>query len=149
MKKVDKFKCELVAAAQYQKLSFAPSLSKLGFWRERMAELAAAPDKFLKLRGDDTSSVQQAKHRAKDLGLKLLFAREGEFVFIKAVKVEGDQKRLLLLLREPRTVNDLKAKTLELDIDAELKALKVEGVAELNAKLGTWKLTEKGLGLIA
>src|ERR1700677_4080670 len=77
----------------------------------------------------DSYMKHQLKQTAKKLGLKLVYALDGEFLYVKPIALDGEQKRLLLLLREPRTENELAGKKLELDLKASLSQLAGSGLA--------------------
>jgi hypothetical protein len=88
----------------------------------------------------------QLKKTAAKLNVKLVYALDGDFLYIKPIAVDGDLKRLLLLLREPRTVNELMAKKLELHLQNSLSKLAADGLAHLYKE--KWVLTEKGLNTL-
>lgn len=138
------FKCELVKRGSVQGLAFAPTLGRRGYWEEQINLLRGDPDGMLRLNADDTSSLMQLRKRAKDAKLQLLFARDGEYLYVRAHIPSEEQHRLILLLREPRTVNELKARGIEVNLEAELQALATKGWAEF--KGGKWRLTPKGEG---
>jgi hypothetical protein len=142
MAKLKAFKCEVVKKREFPDLQFNASLGKRGYWEQQVNLLRGDPDAMLKVRGDDPSSIMQLRKQAKDKGLSLLFAREGEFVFVCAYIPSEAQTRLVLLLREPRTVNEIRAKGLETDVESELQRMAQRGHATF--KNGKWQLTEKG-----
>ena len=145
--KAAKFKCEPIKRSQYPDLVFNATLGRRGYWEEQINLLRGDPDVMLKLVGEDVSSVMQLRQRAKKAGVTLLFAREGDFVFVRAWLPSEDQSRLVLLLREARTVNELKSKGLEMNLEAELQSMASHGHAEY--KGGKWKLTPKGTAEMA
>jgi hypothetical protein len=69
-------------------------------------------------------------------------------VFVKVTQLSEAQNRLRLLLREPRTVSELQAKGLELDLKFELANLAEQDLAQLDNK-GKWQLTEAGIARLA
>ncbi|HXI38524.1 MAG TPA: hypothetical protein VNH83_01030, partial [Bryobacteraceae bacterium] len=91
----------------------------------------------------DAYMKHQIKSTAKKLGLKLVYALADDFLYIKPIALDGEQKRLLLLLREPRTENELKAKGLELHLKDTLSQLAGSGLAHILRD--KWVLTEKGM----
>lgn len=139
---IKKFKCEPVKISTVSDLVFASTLNRRGYWEEQINLLRGNPDTMLRIMADDASSLTQIRTRAKRSGLALLFARKDEFVFVRAWLPSEDQTRLVLLLREERTVNDLRGKGLTMNVEAELQALAAHGHAEF--KGGKWRLTNKG-----
>ena len=85
----------------------------------------------------------QLKNAAKKLDLRLVYALEGEYLYVKPIAVAGEEQRLLLLLREPRTENELMGKKLELNLKDTLKKLAANGLAHIHKE--KWVLTEKGM----
>ena len=91
----------------------------------------------------DAYMKQQLKNAAKKLNLRLVYALEGEHLLVKPIAVEGEEQRLLLLLREPRTENELAGKKLELHLKDTLKKLAANGLAHIHKE--KWVLTERGM----
>jgi hypothetical protein len=94
----------------------------------------------------DAYMKHQLKASAKKLGVRLVFAIDGDKLYVKPLVVEGDIKRLMLFLREPRTENELMGKKLELHLKNTLAKLAQDGVAHFYRD--KWVLTEKGLGAL-
>lgn len=91
----------------------------------------------------DAYVKSQLAQAAKKMKVKLVFAVQGEYVYIKPVAVEGEQRRLLLLLREPRTLAELDGKKLELNLGNSLAQFVKDGIA--HEVKGKWVLTERGM----
>lgn len=100
----------------------------------------------VQIMASDAYMKYQLKAAAKKLALKLVYALDGEFLYVKPIAVDGDIKRLLLLLREPRTENELMAKKLELHLKNSLSKLAADGLAHFHKE--KWVLTEKGMGAL-
>lgn len=141
--KAKTFKCDVVKAKDVADLRFSTSLARGGFWESKINLLRGDPDAILKINADDQSSLTQLRTKAKKLGLTLLFARNGEHVFVRAWVPSEDQTRLALLLREPRTLLELRNAKLELNVEQEAQRLIAQGHALHRA--GKYQLTEKGL----
>ena len=122
---------------------FATSLSRQGYWEQQANTLRGDPDKCLKLRRGDASSLMQIRAKAKKTNLILLFAEDGDFVYVSAFLPDENQSRLYLLLREPRTLDELRAKRIELNVEQELQRLLARGHAEF--RKSKWQLTAKGI----
>lgn len=139
-----KFVCDIVPSRDFSALVFTKTLSRQGFWIGKLAELKSAPGKLLKIRHDDQSSLTQVRNKARLVGMDLAFAREGDFVFIKYVELTEELKRLMLLLREPRTLAELQAHKIEgLNLQQSLQDMASEGVCALSK--GKWQLTDQGV----
>ena len=123
-------------------LVFSASLSRQGYWTQQVNALRGDPDSMLKILASDASSLTQLRTRAKELKIVLLFARSGEHVYVRAYLPSEEQTRLVLWLREPRTLNELRSKGFEFNLEAELQTLASHGHAEFTRD--KWKLTEKG-----
>lgn len=101
----------------------------------------------IKINVADSYLKNQIRATAKKLKFRLVYALEGDFLYMKPLKIEGEQERLILLLREPRTLDELKGKNLELHLANSLGDLAKNGLAHLNK--GKWVLTEKGFDQVA
>lgn len=108
-------------------------------------------DGAIKIKLDDSYMRAQLRARAKKLCLKLLFSPDGEFLWVKPIRVDGQAKRLLLYLREPRTRPELETirakQQIEIDLEAELERQLKDGVIEINH--GAFRLTAKGKEMVA
>ncbi len=133
---------EMVSISAVSNLHFQESLQRQGYWVEQINRLIANPDKMLKIHADDSSSLQQIRNKAADRKVKLLFARQADFIYVRIWMPSEEQQRLVLLLREPRTVNEIKAKGLEVNVESELKYMSERAQAEF--KNGKWQLTKRG-----
>jgi len=128
-------------------LVFTRTLYRPSPYVQKLQELSATPDAVLAI-GDTTTQIMSVRKAAEKLGFDLLFSRNNGDVLVKIVSLSESQRRLLLLLREPRTLNDLRGASLELDIATELKDLAEAGTASLD-KQGRWKLTPEGVARLA
>ncbi len=141
--KVKNFKCEVVKAKDVPDvLRFAATLGRGGFWAQKINVLRGDPDAVLRIVADDQSSLTQLRTQAKKDGLTLLFARSGDDVYVRAFIPSEAINRLVLLLREPRTLNELRAAKLELNIEPELQTLIAHGHAQTRG--GKYHLTDRG-----
>jgi hypothetical protein len=122
---------------------FQRSLLRASVYTEALLQLSATQDAALRI-ADNPGQIIQVKKAAEKLGFTLLFARVERDIVVKIVHRSDSQRRLLLLLREPRTINELRGSNLELDLDGELKDLSRDGAARLDNK-GRWALTESGM----
>jgi hypothetical protein len=136
------FKCDMVALKSVDNLTFSASIGRGGFWAEKVTALRNDMESMLKLRFDDKSSLLQLRQQAKKIGVSLLFARGGDFLYVRVWMPDESQKRLIILLREERTVPELKNKGLEVDLISQLERFAAAGHAQV--KNGKWKLTQKG-----
>lgn len=140
--KAKSFKCEVVKAKDLPEVRFAATLGRGGYWSDRVNLLRGDPEAVLKINAGDQSSLTQLRTQAKKDGLTLLFARSGDHVFIRAFIPSEALNRLVLLLREPRTINELRRSKLELNLEGELQALIAHGHAQHRA--GKYQLTDRG-----
>ena len=125
---------------------FQRSLLRASVYTEALLQLSATPDAALRI-ADNPGQIVQVKKAAEKLGFSLLFARIDHDIAIKIVQLSDSQRRLQLLLREPRTLNELRAANLELDLDSELKDMAKDGFAKIDTK-GRWLLTEVGMARV-
>ena len=100
------------------------------------------PELLMKIGQDDASALMQLRKHAKACGLLLMFAKADGFLFVKGFIPSEEQQRLYLLLREPRTVDELKTKGLQMGLVGELQELQNRGHAQIHR--GKWQLTEAG-----
>jgi hypothetical protein len=140
--KVQSFKCEVVKAKDLPDVRFAATLIRGGFWQDKVNLLRGDLDAVLKINGDDSSSMMQLKKQAQKAGVTLLFARHGAHIFVRAFVPTEALNSLVLLLREPRTLNELRGKNLELNLEPELQTLIGHGHALHRA--GKYQLTDRG-----
>lgn len=138
-----KFTCDLVADRGLS-LIFTKTLSRQGSWIQKLVELKASPGKLLRIRHDDQSSLTQIRRKARMVGMDLAFAREGDHVYIKYVELSEAHRRLMLYLREPRTLVELQAaKIADLNLEPTLREMASEGVCGLIRS--KWQLTDAGV----
>lgn len=142
MAKATTFKCEVVKLKDHRHLSFSSSLLRGGYWAERLNELLSEPDNLLKLAEGDQSSLTQIRTVAKKRGVPLLFSKATGFVFIRAWVPSEDQSRMILLLRELRTVDEIRAAKVELNVEQELVTMSSRG--HVVKRGNKWQLTDKG-----
>lgn len=140
--KAKSFKCEVVKVKDVPNVRFAATLGRGGFWAQKINVLRGDPEAALKIQADDQSSLTQLRTQAKKDGLTLLFARDGDYVFVRAFVPSEALNRLVLLLREPRTMNELRTSKLELNLETEVQALIAHGHAQHRA--GKYQLTDRG-----
>ena len=95
---------------------------------------------------EDKYLQSQFKMAAKKIGVKLVFGVDGDDLYIKPLEQSSQVKRLMLLLREPRTMNELMAAKLELHLQNTLSKLAADGLAHIHKE--KWVLTSKGLEAI-
>lgn len=136
------FKCEILAPEKIPAVTFSRTFNRMAFWDRKLDDLIASDGGALALAETDSSSITQIRTKAKKRGLQLLVARSNGHVYVKLFMPSEDQRRLVLWLREPRTVDDLKARRLELDVTSELARMEVAGQAA--KRNGKWQLTKEG-----
>ena len=124
-------------------LTFHESLGRRGSVYVRKLAEALQSGACVKIVAGDAYLKSQFSTAAKKLKVKLVFASDNGYLWIKPIAIEGELKRLMTWLREPRTVVELEAKKFELHLLNSLAQLKSDGLAHLS-KNG-WVLTEKGL----
>jgi hypothetical protein len=96
----------------------------------RKLQEALASSSVIQISAGDSYMRSQLRIAAKKIKARLVF-------------VEGESQRLMVLLREPRTLSELEAKRFELRLSATLAEFAKNGIAhELRGK---WVLTEKGM----
>lgn len=101
---------------------------------------------YVVIMADDGYMRHQIRKAAGKLKLRLTYALDGDKLYIKPAQIEGEMKRLVVLLREPRTLAELEAKKLELHLDKTLSSMAADGTAHLHK--GKWVLTGKGMDLL-
>jgi len=142
-KRPDKIKFELVKPASG--LVFIDSLRQDSVYVSKLLE-AVNSDQVIKVLADDKYLLTQLKTAGKKMHLRLVYAKDSTCVYVKPIKATDQEERLILLLREPRTVDELKAKKLELHVEDTLHRLAKQGTAHLYR--GKWVLTEAGMDMI-
>jgi len=108
---------------------------------------ALQANSVIRIMADDAYMLMMFRTAAKKAGLKLVGGQEGEYLYLKPLETPEAMKSLLLLLREPRSPEELRAKKLELDLNGTLAQLRGEGVVHVVRE--KWVLTEKGMDLLA
>jgi hypothetical protein len=147
MKNLSKQKLQLTPLVQLAKLTFSEQLGRAhSTYRDHLVQ-ALQGNMAVTILSANKYMLQQFKNAAKKLKLRLVFAVDGDNLHIKPMRLEGEGKRLLLLLREPRTLSELKSKGLECDLDTELKIALGRGVVKEAGK-GRYQCTEAGLKLL-
>jgi hypothetical protein len=142
MKKLKDSKLEVVKPAL--SLHFTDSLGQRGIsiYVAKISEALNA-GAAVKISSKDQYLRSQLQQAAKKLNVRLVYALDGDFLYVKPLAIEGEKKRLVLLLRESRSLNELKGKNLELHLENTLAELAKEGLAHLHKE--KWVLTAKGL----
>jgi hypothetical protein len=142
MKRATKVKLEVIKPAAH--LHFSDSVGQRGIsiYTQKLSE-ALNTGGVVQIMAADAYMKHQLKVTAKKLNVKLVYALDGEFLYVKPLAVDGDLKRLMLLLREPRSENELMSKKLELHLKNTLAKLAADGLAHFHKE--KWVLTEKGL----
>ncbi len=142
MKLATKVKLEVVKPAAH--LHFSDNIGRRGIsiYVLKLTEALNKGD-CVQIMQDDGYMRTQLKIAAKKLNLKLVYALDDGFLYVKPLAVDGEQKRLLLLLREPRSENELMGKKLELHLKNTLTQLAADGLAHVHKE--KWVLTERGM----
>jgi hypothetical protein len=94
----------------------------------------------------DSYMRAQLRTAAKKMKAKLVWAQQGDYEYAKPKVVEGEQQRIMLFLREPRSLSELEGKKFELHLANTLGDLSREGLARVQKE--KWSLTEKGIALL-
>lgn len=140
-KRPDKIKLDVVKAPQG--LMFTEFIGrKDSVYVSKLTE-ALNSASVIAITASDMYFRQQLQNAAKKLKVKLVFAKQGELLYVKPIAVDGELRRLILLLREPRALVELQAKKLELHLENSLAGLAKDGLAHFRKE--KWQLTEKGL----
>jgi len=142
VKRATKVKLEVVKAVAHLHFSETVGQRGISIYTLKLSE-ALNSGGAVQIMAADAYMKHQLKATAKKLNLKLVYALEGEFLYVKPIAVDGDMKKLMLMLREPRTENELAAKKYELHLKNALAKLAADGLAHLYRE--KWVLTEKGL----
>lgn len=144
-KRPDKIKFDVVKPPA--NMFFAEGLGRKGsIYVGKLVE-ALNTDSVVQILSSDSYMLQQLRMAGKKLGVRLLYGESGDHLFVKPISQTADQKRLMLLLREPRTVNELMAAKLELHLINTLKEFASQGLAHIYKD--KWVLTEQGLDAVA
>lgn len=144
-KRPSKVKLEIVAPPSH--LKFVDSIGHgTSVYIQKLLEALNA-GRAIQIVASDHYMRSQLRQAAVKLKLKLLYALDGDALYVKPVQIEGELKRLVLLLRERRTLAELQSKKLELHLDNSLTQLAKDGIA--HAIGDKWVLTEKGLDTLA
>lgn len=120
---------------------FRRNSARHSVFADALNRIAAKPGSALKI---GTNLLQSVKNAAKKLGVDLVFGEDGADILVRIVILSESQRRLFLLLREPRTIDELKTKKLELSVEDELGRLSSQGLVKLD-KRGNWQLTASGV----
>jgi hypothetical protein len=146
VKRANKVKLDVVKPPSH--LHFSDDLGKRGVsvYVKKLSEALNASG-AVQIAAGDSYMRFQLRGAAKKLKLKLVYALDGDFLYVKPLAIEGEQKRLMLLLREPRTLNELMAVKLELHLPNTLAEWARQGLAHSITKgaVERWVLTEKGM----
>lgn len=110
---------------------------------------AITAESVIQILSADTYILNQLKGAAKKIKVKLVYGNKAEYLYVKPVPTSGEFNRLVLYLREKRTMNELRGFKLELDLEDTLKGMAKEGLAHTMGKDGAWVLTDKGYDLVS
>ncbi len=146
MKRGERVKLEVVKPSSH--LKFVDSLGRRGVsvYVLKLTE-ALNSDSVVQIDAGDAYMKHQLTMAAKKIQVKLLYALEGKSLFIKPVLLDGEMKRLMLWLREPRTPAELESKKFELHLSNSLASLARDAMA--HCVKDKWVLTDKGKAAIA
>ena len=144
MKRPDRIKFNLVKPPSG--LIFQEALRGTGSVYVSKLQEALSGDSVIEILASDKYLHAQLKAAAKKAKIKLVFATQGDRLYIKPVVPGEDEKRLLILLREPRTMNELRGMKFEMDIGATVAKLRADGIAHVVRE--KWVLTDKGTQLL-
>ena len=97
---------------------------------------------------DDKYLINQLRTAAKKLKIRLVFAQSGEFILVKPIRSSGEEERLVLLLREPRTMIELQQTKPPLELHLENTLQRMEKLGTAHIHRGKWVLTEAGFDLL-
>lgn len=103
-------------------------------------------DSVIEILEADKYLGNQLKAAAKKLKLKLVYASKENKLYIKPLVLSTEVSRLVMYLREKRSLNELRGFKLEIDLESELKKLAKAGHA--HAVADKWVLTDRGFGLV-
>jgi hypothetical protein len=145
-KRPDKTKLEVVKPPAG--ITFVDALvrgGRVSVYQQRITE-ALSTSGCVQIVVKDNYALMQLRKAAKALKVKLVYAISGEAMYIKPIAIEGEKQRLILLLRESRTLNYLRGKKLELHLENTLAELAKDGLAMV--KGDEWRLTLKGMDLL-
>lgn len=141
MKRPDKVKFDVVKIPAG--LTFCEGVGRSDSIYVRKLNEALSSGGVIQITDKDAYLRSQLKMAAKKLKVKLVYATAGGFVYVKPIAIEGELKRLLLLLREPRKLAWLQTQKLELHLENSLADIARDGLAHMHKE--AWVLTEKGL----
>lgn len=144
-------KIKLQVAKPPTNLHFSDSLGKRGVsvYVRTLTE-ALNSGGAVQIAADDQYMRNQIRMAAKKLSLRLAYALDGDVMWIKPLAMDDQEKRLLLLLREPRSLSELEAAKLELHLRNTLARLAKDNVAHVVMRNGIekWLLTSVGLARV-
>jgi hypothetical protein len=148
MKRPDKPKIAVVPIPPG--LCFSDSVGRSDSVYQRMVVQALNAGQAVKIMANDAYMRHQLKKAAEKLKVKLVYAAAGEELYVKPIAIDGELKRLVLLIREPRTISEIQSAKLELHVENSLSGLAKDGLAHVKTIRGEqrWTLTEKGFGTL-
>ena len=149
--KLKESKCDVMHAPAGLKFGDAVGRVQDSIYKRKVRE-ALATDGVIRILPQDSYMRSQIRQAAKKLNCKIVYAQDAQFHYLKPIALGEEQKRLMLLLRDPRTVNELKGRGLELNLEEALKQLAGQGLAHVmtaGMNKGRWVLTEQGMDAIA
>ena len=146
MKRPNKTKFEVVRTMPPGLVFLDEICGKGSIYVTKLNEALTSGD-AVQITAGDAYMKQQLKMAAKKLKVKLVYAIQDDSLFVKPVAIDGERKRLMLLLREPRSISELEAKKLELHLNDTLASFNKDGLAHLHRD--KWVLIERGLDAIA
>jgi len=104
---------------------------------------ASKLDKVIAVESTDKYQMAQLREKAKKAKLALTFAVIGDTIYVKPTNNGAEVKRLMLLLRDKRSIVYLEAQKLQLDLKSTLADLSEKRLAHMIRD--SWVLTEKGM----
>ena len=143
-KKIEKVKLDVIKAPA--NLVFGENMfRKDSVYGMKLLE-ALRTDSVVRVMATDNYTIGQFRTRAKTLGLRLVFAKDDTYVYIRPIQLNEDHRKLLLLLREPRSMMELESKHLEMNLKAELDGYIAKGLIKVVA--GKYAVTTQGAAFI-
>ena len=146
-KRPHKVVLKLADPARLGKISFYETIGARRSIYKDILNQSLQTDRPVEISVEDKYALTQLKQAAKLMKLRLVFGKDETYLYVKPLVIEGELQRLYLLLREPRTLSELQAKHLELNLKDTLENL--IGSDQAKVVNGKYALTEKGLRLIA
>ncbi len=144
-KKIERYMRVVPSPAHATFAENLPGKLKYGQYQEALYR-AAKLDQVIEIEAADKYVLAQLRESSRKLKLALTYATDGKKIWVRPANNEVERKRLMLILRDRRTLAFLESQKLAINLKHELDALAERKLA--HEVKGAWVLTERGMDLV-